>query len=70
MNAERFGSAVASAAGVAPSQAASAAAYWSTAIVGIQRPSLPTSSGPPGTNVGILPYSARPLPRLAPAAYR
>src|SRR5688572_21034060 len=53
----RFGSTASSALGSAPNQASSVAAYWSTEVVGIQRPccsheSTPTSSGPPSASVG------------------
>src|SRR5450755_1273816 len=47
-----------------PNQEASVAAYWSTDVVGIQRPLLPVSSGPPGVSVGQVPNIL--LPCTAP----
>src|SRR5271165_6454734 len=39
-----------------PNQLAKVDAYWSTAVVGIQRPWAETSFGPPRTSAGMLPY--------------
>jgi hypothetical protein len=51
----RFGSTLARPAASTPNQLASVAAYWSTDVVGIQRPSVPSSSGPASPSVGQVP---------------
>ena len=50
---ERLGNARARAASSRPNQRASVAPYWSTEVVGIQRPSNSASSGPPRTSAGV-----------------
>ncbi len=50
----RFGKTVSMLAGLMPIHFASVAAYWSTAVVGIQRPVL-VSSGPPTVSAGKAP---------------
>lgn len=42
-----------------PNHEASVAEYWSTAVVGIQRP-MPVSSGPFTASVGNFPYVPPP----------
>src|SRR5580704_779434 len=43
-----------------PNQFAKVAAYWSSEVVGIQRPSLVASSGPPSASVGKVPKKSPP----------
>ena len=49
-----FGSTTGRLVGLTPNQEASVAEYWSTLVVGIQRP-RPVSLGPPITKVGTVP---------------
>jgi hypothetical protein len=51
----RFGNTPASALSGIPNQEASVAPYWSTAVVGIQRPRVSASLGPESSNVGNCP---------------
>jgi len=43
-----------------PNQFAKVAVYWSSAVVGIHRPSLVASSGPPSASVGNVPKKSPP----------
>ncbi|MEA2693992.1 MAG: hypothetical protein QOJ16_3379 [Acidobacteriota bacterium] len=51
----KLGNTVAMSVEVTPNQRARVALYSSTEVVGIQRPWLPESSGPPSLKVGTLP---------------
>ena len=51
-NLDKFGKTAPSWLDGTPNQRASVAPYWSTAIVGIQRPSFSASLGPPSVNCG------------------
>ena len=51
-----FGTTAGMSASGTPNHLASVAAYWSTAVVGIHRPSESVSSGPPSASVGNVPY--------------
>src|SRR6476646_11718565 len=51
----RFGKIVGKSAVGTPNQLARVAAYWSSDVVGIQRPWLVASSGPPSAKVGKVP---------------
>jgi hypothetical protein len=60
-----FGNTVARSALATPNQRASVAPYWSTAVVGIQRPRTSASLGPPSARVGILTVQVAALHRVA-----
>ena len=59
--AARLGNTVARSDAGAPNQRASVAPYWSTAVVGIQRPRFSASFGPPSASVGYWPYMSPPF---------
>ena len=50
-----FGKTVATSLAGSPYHGASVAAYWSTEVVGMNRPWFPESSGPPRASVGQSP---------------
>src|SRR5260370_37638803 len=56
----RFGKIAFRLAGLTPNHDARVAPYSSIAIVGIQRPLLPESSGPPRAKACSLPYMSQP----------
>ena len=68
-NFERLGNICATSAGLAPNHFASVAPYWSIAVVGIQRPWPPESSGPPSVRFGKRPNMFPPttLPDAEPS---
>src|ERR1700730_16243278 len=57
----RLGKIVGKFALLTPNHVAIVAAYWSRAVVGIQRPLLPATSGPPSASVGKFPYTVFPF---------
>ena len=58
---DRFGNTDAKSAVGTPNHFASVAPYWSTDVVGIQRPRCSASSGPPSASVGYLPKKSPPF---------